>query len=255
MNRELERIALDLERQGKRREALALRAVARAYDTVRLVDVAALLNAYTELPTAARRMAGLEAVMGAFQSAVSVLHTPPAELTVLLTEAVRSGTVAGAAMLNAQVSTLNAFRVDPVRETEYARHAAARLTRYWGVEGVRLANETQSVLLEGLERGQSSRQMAARLRERVTVSRSRANLIARNEVGNAASYAQRESQLEAGSTHYVWRSAQDSRVRDLHAQYDGQVFAWDDDFEDSPPGSAVLCRCVALALPPGQNSL
>ncbi|KFC69211.1 phage head morphogenesis protein, SPP1 gp7 family [Devosia sp. LC5] len=45
------------------------------------------------------------------------------------------------------------------------------------------------------------------------------------------------------TTHYVWRSAGDERVRDTHAALSGQVFAWSDPPPHGHPGSEPNCRC------------
>lgn len=264
MNPILERIARRLERDGKRLEAQALRAVSAAYSNLSLADLVALVDAASQAPDAARRVAQVDQLMGAFRQAAQATGQAPDILTQQLRTAVTNGVSAGAEMLAAQVEVpglIDAFRVRPDAEIDFTQHAAQRLTRYWGTEQDRLRNEVQSALLEGLERGQSSQQIAARLRERVDVSRTRASLIVRNELSNAAANAQRESQKEAGVTHYVWWTAQDKRVRgDPEGKYPkaspshyarhGKKFSWDDPPSDGHPGEPICCRCVALAVIP-----
>ncbi|MFC6591684.1 minor capsid protein [Deinococcus lacus] len=173
----------------------------------------------------------------------------------LLQSAVKAGVTASQDMIEAAGGALEMFRVRPAAEIEYTQHAGERLTRYWGKEQARFASEVESVLLEGLERGQSSQQMAARLRERAQVSRSRANLIVRNELGNASANAQQQSQVEAGITHYTWHTAGDDRVRPAHRALNGKVFAWDDPPSEGHPGQAVMCRCVSIpVLPPAESN-
>ena len=43
-------------------------------------------------------------------------------------------------------------------------------------------------------------------------------------------------QRAAGVTHYIWRSADDSKVRSSHAERDDRVFPWDHSFPDGLPG-------------------
>ena len=52
-------------------------------------------------------------------------------------------------------------------------------------------------------------------------------------------------QRDLGIRQYVWRSRDDGKVRSSHAQYDDQVFSWDDPPEGCHPGQAFNCRCHA----------
>lgn len=52
-------------------------------------------------------------------------------------------------------------------------------------------------------------------------------------------------QRDLGIRQYVWRSRDDGKVRSSHAQYDDQVFSWDDPPEGGHPGQAFNCRCHA----------
>lgn len=52
-------------------------------------------------------------------------------------------------------------------------------------------------------------------------------------------------QRASGVTHYIWRSADDSKVRSSHAERDDRVFPWSHSFPDGLPGEAHNCRCYA----------
>lgn len=57
-----------------------------------------------------------------------------------------------------------------------------------------------------------------------------------------------EVQLKAAtqeSSHYIWTTVGDDKVRPEHAAREGQVFAWDDP-AISPPGTEHECRCTAV---------
>jgi SPP1 gp7 family putative phage head morphogenesis protein len=45
------------------------------------------------------------------------------------------------------------------------------------------------------------------------------------------------------TTHYVWRTVGDSRVRGSHATRNGQIFAWANPPEHGHPGHEPNCRC------------
>lgn len=63
--------------------------------------------------------------------------------------------------------------------------------------------------------------------------------------------ARRETTANHSTTHYIWRTAGDDKVRASHAANNGQTFAWDNPPPTGNPGDAVNCRYVAiLTLPP-----
>lgn len=47
------------------------------------------------------------------------------------------------------------------------------------------------------------------------------------------------------TTHYVWRTRNDGKVRSSHADREGQVFSWDDPPTGGHPGKDYNCRCTA----------
>lgn len=50
---------------------------------------------------------------------------------------------------------------------------------------------------------------------------------------------------ERPTTHYIWRTRDDEKVRSTHAANDGQVFAWDASPPTGHPGKDYGCRCTA----------
>lgn len=57
-------------------------------------------------------------------------------------------------------------------------------------------------------------------------------------------------QEDLGIERYIWRSQDDAKVRDSHAEYDDQVFRWDDPPAGGHPGEAHNCRCYAEPIAP-----
>jgi len=47
------------------------------------------------------------------------------------------------------------------------------------------------------------------------------------------------------TTHYIWRTSGDGKVRDSHAANNGKIFAWDDPPPTGHPGEDFGCRCTA----------
>lgn len=61
--------------------------------------------------------------------------------------------------------------------------------------------------------------------------------------GGAWNSAENEGHI---TTHYIWRTEGDERVRDSHAQNDGEIFAWNEKPSTGHPGEAANCRCWAV---------
>ncbi|MBY5934863.1 hypothetical protein KUV51_17780 [Tateyamaria omphalii] len=61
-------------------------------------------------------------------------------------------------------------------------------------------------------------------------------------------------QEDLGIERYVWRSQDDVKVRDSHAEYDDQVFRWDHPPAGGHPGEAHNCRCYAEPITPGPQN-
>lgn len=47
------------------------------------------------------------------------------------------------------------------------------------------------------------------------------------------------------TTHYIWRTRNDGKVRPSHAANDGEFFAWDERPPTGHPGEDYGCRCTA----------
>lgn len=58
-------------------------------------------------------------------------------------------------------------------------------------------------------------------------------------------------QQDLGIERYIWRSRDDSKVRDSHADFDDQMFRWDEAPAGGHPGQAHNCRCYAEPVAPG----
>lgn len=81
------------------------------------------------------------------------------------------------------------------------------------------------------------------------VTKSRAKLIARDQVSKMNGSITRIRQQDLGITSYRWSTSGDERVRSSHAELDGKVFRWDNPpTETGHPGEDYQCRCVAIAI-------
>ena len=249
-NAVIDRIIRDLDRRGDEREARALAVVQYLYEDLNLSELIELLRAATELDSPLARLGYADELMEMFDQAAQALGEVPDALAQAVRGAVQSGVTGTTEMLAASQVVTSAFTVPPTLQLQWMDVAEERLQEFWSGEPPRFRQDIQDAIRDGLQRGQGIDQMTARIRERTGISRSRAALIARNEVGNAAAFAMRESQREAGVEEYIWRTASDRRVRPSHAARNGKRFRWDDPPADGHPGEPVNCRCVALAVLP-----
>lgn len=74
----------------------------------------------------------------------------------------------------------------------------------------------------------------------------RNELLARNETGNLYAQEIKDLMIENDMEYFVWRTMQDSRVREEHAEREGKVFSINE--VDILPGEDFNCRCSAEPL-------
>lgn len=109
----------------------------------------------------------------------------------------------------------------------------------------RFFDELDGLVGRALQAGRRPEVLAEEIAQRYQVSRSRAQLIARDQLGKLSGQMDRLRQQEAGLTRYIWRTAKDARVRDSHQPREGKVYSWDLPPADGHPGTPVRCRCYA----------
>lgn len=86
------------------------------------------------------------------------------------------------------------------------------------------------------------------------LTKNRAKLIARDQIGKVNSRISQVRQESLGITHYTWVSMRDGAVRGApnyysfynHNKRDNRVFAWDNPVGDGHPGQPINCRCEAV---------
>lgn len=118
--------------------------------------------------------------------------------------------------------------------------------------------DVRSQLVEGFTAGEGIRDIAARLRSTATVSRARAETIARTEVisaSNAGAMAGARALPEIAPAMKTWLATGDGRTRPTHAAADGQEVPLDEPFDvggypldypgaDGPAEEVINCRCT-----------
>ncbi len=109
------------------------------------------------------------------------------------------------------------------------------------------AQRVQKLAVETWTGGGSSDAIVAEIMKTGNVTKSRAKLIARTEVGRVSTAFTEARAGSIGSDGYIWRTAKDSDVRHSHKMMEGKFVAW-----ASPPtldgltghaGAVPNCRC------------
>lgn len=76
--------------------------------------------------------------------------------------------------------------------------------------------------------------------------KSRAELIACDQLGKLHGQINRRKQESLGIDEYEWETSHDERVRDSHRALQGKVFSWNKPPPEGHPGYPIRCRCIAL---------
>ena len=114
-------------------------------------------------------------------------------------------------------------------------------------------DQVQATITEAFSSGLPVGDLQDQLEERFSVSESRAELIARDQVGKLNAEFNQERQEQIGVNSYIWQSSNDERTRPMHRELDGQQFEWDnppitnEQGDRNNPGEDYQCRCNAIA--------
>lgn len=119
----------------------------------------------------------------------------------------------------------------------------------------------QEIIAEGYQEGKLIGEIREEIQEEYNLTKRRAELLARDQISTLNSELTEMQQRDAGVTKYRWSSSRDSRVRECHQEFDGNIFNWDDPPEawystksrgivytgrKCNPGEDYCCRCVAI---------
>lgn len=116
---------------------------------------------------------------------------------------------------------------------------------------LKASQRVQKLAIESYTNGGRAAEIAGEIMRTEHVTKSRAMLIARTEVARTASVMTQVRSEHIGSKGYIWRTAHDSDVRELHKHLEGHFIPW-----DTPPiaaqdgirahaGQIFNCRCWA----------
>jgi SPP1 gp7 family putative phage head morphogenesis protein len=128
----------------------------------------------------------------------------------------------------------------------------------------RYFGEMEQAVMRAWRSGTRPEDFAAEIDERYAVGESRALLIARDQLGKLNGNITETRQRDLGITKYIWRTAEDERVRGRpdglypkaepsHWDYRNKIFSWDKPPEVGAPGDDYQCRCFAEPVIDGYN--
>jgi SPP1 gp7 family putative phage head morphogenesis protein len=113
----------------------------------------------------------------------------------------------------------------------------------------RYFDEVEKTIVRAMRTGLRWEEVAADIDKRFEVAEGHARLVARDQVGKFMAETNAARQADLGIEKFIWRTANDNRVRDSHAVLDGETFRWDKppvvDGAPSLPGMPINCRCEA----------
>ena len=101
-------------------------------------------------------------------------------------------------------------------------------------------------VMASLQAGTLNTSLADDLSRIEGITQNRARLIARDQLGKINSRLSQLRQQALGITHYTWSTSLDERVRKRHANWEGDLIAWDSPPPDGHPGQPIQCRCTAI---------
>ena len=221
-------------------------AVLAQFGAVDLKRAEKALAAALKLP-ASRRPEALRGVMALLQEAARQTKAPPRAVLAVMRRMVRDRVLNAADLA---VLTRPDLALPDTRELEAESVARQRaeMRKYWAKESQHFKNTVAVSIREAIRKGMPPEQTADLLQERLSVSRSRAVLIAQDQLLTASSTAERRVLQSAGAKQFQWWSLMDGRQRKSHELLHGKVFTW----RSAPtlPGAEIRCRCRAI-LPSG----
>jgi uncharacterized protein HI_1407 len=110
-------------------------------------------------------------------------------------------------------------------------------------------DKVKNAVTQALVSGSLNKDLTAQIKALGQTTGKRAMFIARDQSSKLNAALTQARHEDVGVTKYMWSTSGDERVRDSHAEKDGQIFEYANPPADTgPPGHDVNCRCVAIAV-------
>lgn len=108
-------------------------------------------------------------------------------------------------------------------------------------------DKVQNTVMQAMVQGTLNKDLAEQLKKLGKDAESRAMLIARDQSSKLNAALTRARHEDVGIKKYMWSTSGDERVRESHAEKDGQIFEYTNPPADTGhPGHDVNCRCVQI---------
>lgn len=151
------------------------------------------------------------------------------------------------AQLNRQVRAalgVDIFKADPALRPRIADFARENVSLIKSISSDYFA-KVEQVTIRGARQGIRHEELVKQIEERFSVTESRAKLIARDQIGKLYGEINEARQQSLGIDGFTWRTSGDLRVRDEHAEREGESYGWEELPPDERPGQPINCRCYA----------
>jgi SPP1 gp7 family putative phage head morphogenesis protein len=112
-----------------------------------------------------------------------------------------------------------------------------------------MRNGVSGAVFRGLTNRSTAADVAKEIRQITGVARSRAKLIAADQLQKVTSRLDQERQTQLGIKEFQWQHSHKLHPRLYHLARDGKRFRWDSVVaRTDPPGRAIRCGCKARAV-------
>ena len=108
-------------------------------------------------------------------------------------------------------------------------------------------DKVQNAVTQAMVNGTLNKDLVQQIKDIGKTTEKRAIFIARDQSSKLNAALTQARHEDVGITKYTWSTSGDERVRDSHAEKDGQVFEYANPPADTGnPGHDFNCRCVAI---------
>ena len=108
-------------------------------------------------------------------------------------------------------------------------------------------DKVQNAVMQAMVKGTLNKDLAAQIKDLGKTTEKRAMFIARDQSSKLNAALTQARHEEVGIKKYIWSTSGDERVRESHAEKDGQIFEYAKPPEDTGhPGHDFNCRCVQI---------